>query len=555
MQETRLNRFYNIHALHYIGDVAEVDYNKNFSARMDEFIPVRPMFCDNIILWRAFDASTVVSDSIPDIQLHHNKVRSALRYIGVDVFSCSLLRWGVCQSYDIIPKSVHDVLAIGSNHYLPGYISFKVSLSGEIVRTLFSNLYWGISYLHSEYIFLHDIDITVDCQGNTSRDKMFSFLTSRGVDPDDIVDDRHNVGDNCISWYGVTLNNIKIKTKVYNKFVQMLESSDVRSYIGSRISEIVANPSKEMRKSMNECNAYGMTRVEIKVYSPYIFSVNEYRFLIEDTMNFLVGCPVYKVGFAHQWASLVDSIKGKTVVVLYVRNRGIFSYCHWYNSVTSKKQGCIKDNIAPDQISVLLSNYCFNNGDILLFDLEDTGTSYNILGTTRYVREDENITLVPGPRNSLFPRRRDMKNLSPASFDSAGLPGLHGVILEWPDNERDIMKGLSRMRIIKQDYKSTRDLEEIGRISNLEFHAAHKCLNQNTEYIVIAFKKGTFRSKPVIYAIVESSDSTRIKARFPGHFANIIPKSLSNHKFFIRTEKFITNIYGNVIDIEILHDF
>ena len=65
-----------------------------------------------------------------------------------------------------------------------------------------------------------------------------------------IIDDRKRVGDHCISSFPVRYGTRShhICYKVYNKFVQMLESAAVRESLGSRIDALVVKEGRFAKK-------------------------------------------------------------------------------------------------------------------------------------------------------------------------------------------------------------------------------------------------------------------------------------------------------------------
>lgn len=74
--------------------------------------------------------------------------------------------------------------------------------------------------------------------GITTRDNIEKHLLRNGtINKINIVKDIHRVGNNCILFYNI-IGSILIRTKVYNKFVQMMESSSIRENIGSRLHDL-----------------------------------------------------------------------------------------------------------------------------------------------------------------------------------------------------------------------------------------------------------------------------------------------------------------------------
>ena len=102
---------------------------------MEMLEPARPVFCDNIVLWRPMDASRRSDDAYVAEERVHNVVRRVLRGMGLDHFNVSLLNRGICKAFDIISWDEHVRFAEVSGDdivsYVPGYVSFKISMSNE----------------------------------------------------------------------------------------------------------------------------------------------------------------------------------------------------------------------------------------------------------------------------------------------------------------------------------------------------------------------------------------------------------------------------------------
>jgi hypothetical protein len=64
----------------------------------------------------------------------------------------------------------------------------------------------------------------------TTRHFLKDHLDDNGITP---INDCRKVGDHCISWMGNTDKTANIQYRVYNKFVQMVESAEAHKSLGS----------------------------------------------------------------------------------------------------------------------------------------------------------------------------------------------------------------------------------------------------------------------------------------------------------------------------------
>ncbi|KAG0037036.1 hypothetical protein BGZ83_003556, partial [Gryganskiella cystojenkinii] len=76
------------------------------------------------------------------------------------------------------------------------------------------------------------IDATTDLAGVANNEILNNHIAKK------FSDERSTSGTNGAS-FKVTIDNVVLRIKLYNKFVQMLESTSVRSTIGSQIANLV----------------------------------------------------------------------------------------------------------------------------------------------------------------------------------------------------------------------------------------------------------------------------------------------------------------------------
>ena len=133
---------------------------------------------------------------------------------------------------------------------------------------------------------------------------VMKHILKNGIVKGDIVDDRRKVGDNCISFY---TPDHSMKIKVYNKFVQMLESCDVIMVLGSRIHNLFVEPTNYMKYILRELVDTGITRIEIKFYDRELYPMNYYIDYFKQVKTNLEGCNFYNVSLERQWKQLVTA--------------------------------------------------------------------------------------------------------------------------------------------------------------------------------------------------------------------------------------------------------
>ena len=97
-------------------------------------------------------------------------------------------------------------------------------------------------------LYLKDIDITKDYSGTFAKAAVINHLTETekcrmagSLDSGDktIVDNDLTVGRNCLSWIETGHCGFTCRCKLYNKFVQSLETQCVRKTVGNHLLDWV----------------------------------------------------------------------------------------------------------------------------------------------------------------------------------------------------------------------------------------------------------------------------------------------------------------------------
>jgi len=402
------------------------------------------------------------------------------------------------------------------------YFSFKVSLSDVLINEVKKH---SLTSLISSKIILHDIDIAQDIQYITTRNDVERFILDNDlVKEEDIIDDRRKVGDNCISFYN---EDQSLKIKVYNKFVQMLESCEVLTVLGSRIHNIFVDPLLSLQAAMQRTSKTGVTRIEIKIYGEEIRNLLWYLDIFDEVKDNLKGYSFYRFSFEDQWKRLVDSIYvyDKQVTMVYLEEDNFFAYCHWWNKLTGKIQGGSQKNVKKEHLELLISNYSFNGK-------KNTQIITNIL-IEQYKRVENNITLIPGPKGGLYPNVKC--KLSP---EESGLVDYKSHQLGWVDKLTRNNLPLSKIiKIFNGD-----ELEKITDYRISHYKAGHTTLSANSLYKVLSKGELPFRGNNSIVLEVIDEDENIIKIQC----GKILEELVINEekKFFFRAKNFIRNSNG-----------
>ena len=80
-----------------------------------------------------------------------------------------------------------------------------------------------------------------------------------------ISDNSNNVGRNCLT-YMETINGMSMRSKIYNKMVQMLECKGVRDTMGCHWKDWVSQQNTRLARARDEASQSGLTRAEVTFY-------------------------------------------------------------------------------------------------------------------------------------------------------------------------------------------------------------------------------------------------------------------------------------------------
>ncbi|KAI9474693.1 hypothetical protein BX667DRAFT_507889 [Coemansia mojavensis] len=114
----------------------------------------------------------------------------------------------------------------------------KVKVSAPFVDIDGGEIFDLLESLPKHGIYLVNYDITVDCKFISTRNIVREHLLKKGVESSEILQDAHRVGNSCINWIS-KYKGYKVRNKLYNKYVQLLESGEVREALTSKLSELV----------------------------------------------------------------------------------------------------------------------------------------------------------------------------------------------------------------------------------------------------------------------------------------------------------------------------
>ncbi|CAO3570249.1 unnamed protein product [Mortierella alpina] len=252
--ESLVNELLNKHS-HLLADMGVLPRPPKGSVKKEGFKGFPKLFCDSIVFWGLCNGmdekskGTAIGKYIAELRDEfHN---SSLEVESIKSVTSGVLYRGCYDYFSEIDRERYRGRSSGI--YCDGYVAIKVSLIDCRAKRVVATLSSLLPTLRKRSIVLHDIDFTYDCRYVTMRSYVERHLKDNGIDT--VIDDRKRVGDHCVSWMGHVDETKGIRYKVYNKFVQMLESAEKYGYMWRRVSSAIAM-TLLANYSFNDCPIY-----------------------------------------------------------------------------------------------------------------------------------------------------------------------------------------------------------------------------------------------------------------------------------------------------------
>jgi nitrogen regulatory protein PII len=456
-------------------DINNTDYTKGKEPFIPSLESDAPIFCDNIILW---SIHTNVKEDI----------RNKCKHWFGNSFHLTQLRQGNLKDNDIAPNGTP-------------YFSIRITLSEVDLEHVLEAI---PSIANTDNVIIHDIDIAQDINYITTRRNVEEHILANGVQKRDIVDDRYKVGDNCISFFN---DDRTLKVKVYNKYVQMLESSDVMTTLGSRLHNLFVDPKDSIRETLERTRETGITRIEVKFYGGDS-EVDYYIEKFNEVKEFLQGCKFYEVSLENQWKQLAKKIYKSKITMIYLEEEETFAYCHWWNSLTGKMQGGISTKVNNEEVLTLVTNFSFNSTITKLITITKNKTI-----TNEYKRTASEITFIPGPQGGLYPNTKPKINPS-----EVGIIDYKGINIGYPHTK--FHRNSSPITGLENIDNDT--LEDLIDHHISHYTTGYNILKQGSIYRVVARGEIKFRDKWYIGAELIDENNKLIKVRCGPNLESLI---------------------------------
>ena len=497
------------HAAHLISDFGSLRGQPKGSTQRKGFAVFSKLFCDSIIFWGLYNGAKEETKGTT-IGKYIAELRDLFNQNSLEVESVKMTHCGSVHANDeYFVKAIreHHRKECGDGVYKAKYIAIKVSLDYCRAKRVVPMLANALPLLAEKCIVMHDIDFARDCRYVTTRAILVKHIKDNGAGK--IVEDRHKVGDHCVSWRGTKKGTKNIRYKVYNKFVQALESADVRKSLGSRMEDLVEKEGTFARR-LERHKEFGYSRIELTFYGSALLPLLHYSDRMDETREFLEECTTYQCSFEQQWRQRAECIT--SMVAVHFPKKEIFAYCHWWNSITAKKYGYMWRKVKPDVVPLLLANFSFNDRPIhyLVVGVREDGRAC-IEKETVYERVPgcTAITLVAGGHKGMFPSR-DAHADGARKFHKVGIVEVNNITIGWPKQRHRKENAPFAEIVEKTNADGDEFVKHLKSIHSSSYTAGYNILSPGTEYTIVAAGLKPYRGLTQWHAITQCGVKLRM---------------------------------------------
>jgi len=203
-------------------------------------------------------------------------------------------------------------------------------------------------------VFLQEIDATMDLAGSFDKRTLEDYLLETGLKMQNvdqtlftgtILDNDHFVGKNCLSY----MENGR-RFKLFNKFVQSMETNAVRDRVGNHIFDWVTQNNSQRAKSRDKGLYRGLTQAEVTFYTDKVPSIAEMEHSVLSLLRRVPKHLVYSTPISEQWFAICDMFKHSLIVEdteidealvgLFVNTETERISGQWLSNYTSKRDWC-----------------------------------------------------------------------------------------------------------------------------------------------------------------------------------------------------------------------
>ena len=257
-----------------LNQTGTLDYNKYGTKDGIGIVECNDVFVDNFLLSLLVPGHLIKDKKFGDCSILNTEIRRMLKDNGL--IKCSVKAVTLKRVKQLLTRHQMEGRRYNEDGASTFYWQiFKVACSDETMANVMSFLREK-KYKQLRWLHLIDIDCTIDCQGSFQKDEVIDHMvrqcgfvlqnTDHSDDsPGTIIENDAFVGKNCLT-YMTQIDGMKLRCKLYNKFVQSIETNAVRKIIGQHWKDWVENEHTCLSRNKHEAKNRGLTRIEVTFY-------------------------------------------------------------------------------------------------------------------------------------------------------------------------------------------------------------------------------------------------------------------------------------------------
>ena len=323
-------------------DLKGLNYNK-YGKKGHTIYPISKVFCDNFLLTAPSDRDEKKKNIL--VGLYNQRIHTVLVKHNQKAF----------------------IKAVGYNE--DDRQRYKISCNSVPLDAVIAIL--EDEELLQNDILLDDIDITQDFAGCFDKEEVSNAMSDIGFhmqgDPyygeeeGTVIDNSRLVGDNCLTFCD---REGRIRSKIYNKFAQEIESDSVRDNFGHHLYSW-CHAGGIYKDIVKGALKHGLLRVETTYYGR-VPTQEEMDDSIERWKQILKPNLCYSTPIEKQWLCVTERINRNLVI----KCGNLIAVCHWINSLTGKIGGCLKETEDPRDFYWMATELTFNKPlDVIYMDV------------------------------------------------------------------------------------------------------------------------------------------------------------------------------------------
>jgi hypothetical protein len=382
-----------------------IDYNKYGIKDNKGLMSCGPKFVDNFVLMCYVPDYHITNGQFIDVGVMNTSIRTTLRSAGL--MNCHVKAVGNLHKTPK-PNNLNTVVRRCIEKETADTKYFKQEFKVATANLFYEDVmnYLRVGSYKTFNLFLNDVDVTMDYCGSFDTEELtdhllineeegrFCLQDSEDTDAEcTILLNSHKVGYNCLTWIE-TVGGLKLRYKIYNKFVQMLESEAVRKNIGNHWQTWVEQFNTTLAEARDDGTNRGLTRTEVTFYCQNRIPSDDF---IDEKIRSVAGSVpneiVFSTPYHLAWKAYCETFSHSLVIVDKVspHQRGLVVYS--VNEVTGKVSGKLVE-FWDKRGDYSLANITLSENlplDIITIENTDKDTNeqhrYKVTGT-RYIKEN-----------------------------------------------------------------------------------------------------------------------------------------------------------------------